>query len=132
VILGGQRVGATTIVLRAGGVTAIVDSRLSEGGGAVSQDVPRELQAVGRGNGAGPQSPAEIERQIELARSQLAATIDALAIRMSPKQVAQRNVHRVRQVFSGEGGGPSAVKVGGLTAGVVLVAALLVWRRRSR
>lgn len=98
----------------------------------MSQDVPHEVQTMSPGNGSAPAKPEEIERQIELARSHLAETIDALSVRMSPKQVARRNLDRARAVFTAQDGGLDRAKVAGAVAGVTLVIALLVWRRRSR
>lgn len=98
----------------------------------MSQDLPRAMQMVNVGNGVGPQSPEEIERQIELARGQLAATIDALAFRVSPREVARRNASRVRVVFSGENGRLAKAGLAGVVAGAVLVTALVVRHRRSR
>ena len=40
--------------------------------------------------------PAEIQRQIEQTRAELASTIDAIADRVSPKRVASRSVETVK------------------------------------
>jgi len=40
--------------------------------------------------------PAELERQIERTRAELAQTVDAIAERVSPKRVAARGVAKVR------------------------------------
>jgi LPXTG-motif cell wall-anchored protein len=40
--------------------------------------------------------PAELERQIERTRGELAQTVDAIVDRMSPKRVAERGVAKVR------------------------------------
>jgi hypothetical protein len=41
--------------------------------------------------------PEALEREIERTRDELARTIDALAGRVSPKQVASRSVARVKE-----------------------------------
>jgi hypothetical protein len=40
--------------------------------------------------------PAELERQIERTRGELAQTVDAIVDRVSPKRVAERGVAKVR------------------------------------
>ncbi|MDP9846106.1 DUF3618 domain-containing protein [Streptosporangium lutulentum] len=40
--------------------------------------------------------PAELERQIERTRAELAQTVDAIVDRVSPKRVAERGVAKVR------------------------------------
>jgi LPXTG-motif cell wall-anchored protein len=40
--------------------------------------------------------PAELERQIERTREELAQTVDAIVDRVSPKRVAERSVAKVR------------------------------------
>jgi hypothetical protein len=43
-----------------------------------------------------PQDPAQIQRQIEDTRAELAHTIDAIADIVSPKRAAQRGITQVR------------------------------------
>lgn len=98
-------------------------------GGTVSQDLPRRMQVVSVGNGQAATTPEEIERAIERTRDQLAGTIDALADRVSPKNVARRNADRARAAVSGDDGSLSAVRVGALVGGAVLLVSVVVWRR---
>ncbi|MEU4829201.1 DUF3618 domain-containing protein [Streptosporangium sp. NPDC023615] len=105
--------------------------------------------------------PAELERQIERTRAELAQTVDAIADRVSPKRVAERGVAKVRanaehlvaQVGDLVGGaaGPRPVRVAGepddlweedrpdlapvlIGVGAVLAlgAIVMLWRRRNR
>jgi LPXTG-motif cell wall-anchored protein len=105
--------------------------------------------------------PAELERQIERTRAELAQTVDAIADRVSPKRVAARGVAKVRanaehlvaQVGDMVGGvaGPKPVKLAGepedlwaddrpdlapilIGVGAVLAlgAVVVLWRRRRR
>jgi hypothetical protein len=43
-----------------------------------------------------PQDPAQIQRQIEDTRAELAATIDAIADIVSPKRAAKRGIDQLR------------------------------------
>jgi hypothetical protein len=45
--------------------------------------------------------PAEIEREIELTRTYLADTVDAIAHKVSPKEVAGRTMTRVKAKVEG-------------------------------
>jgi hypothetical protein len=105
--------------------------------------------------------PEALERRIERTRLELAQTIDELADRVNPRNVAQRGAERLKDeagqvakavnamispVFDGSGGGdkddddPEPGAGGGVDprlvlAGVgaaVVVTALVVWRRRRR
>jgi LPXTG-motif cell wall-anchored protein len=42
-------------------------------------------------------SPEELEREIERTRDELASTIDALVDRVSPRNIAQRGVSRIKE-----------------------------------
>ena len=46
-----------------------------------------------------PQDPAQIQRQIEDTRAELAQTIDAIADIVSPKRAARRGVAQLRSQF---------------------------------
>ncbi len=104
--------------------------------------------------------PAELERQIERTRAELAQTVDAIADRVSPKRVAARGVAKVRanaehlvtQVGDMVGvSGPKPVRLAGepedlwaddrpdlapilIGVGAVLAlgAVVVLWRRRRR
>jgi Protein of unknown function (DUF3618) len=71
---------------------------------------------------AGSRDPDEIAQQIEATRAELADAIDAIADRMSPKNVAARAAAAVQT--------PTGRKVA--AAGAVLVVAVFWLRRRSR
>ncbi|MGH8870233.1 MAG: DUF3618 domain-containing protein [Actinomycetes bacterium] len=94
----------------------------------MSQDLPRRMQMVSVGDGQADMTPEEIERHIERTREQLAGTIDALAVRVSPREVTRRSAERAREALSRPDGRLDLVRVGGLAAGLAFVA-LLVWRR---
>ncbi|WP_283137332.1 DUF3618 domain-containing protein [Rhizohabitans arisaemae] len=105
-----------------------------------------------------PSDPASLELEIERTRAELARTIDAIAHRVSPRQVAQRGVARIKgnaehvvQAVTDLVGGtarPSPARPGerrgpepaqavspviiGVGAAVVVVAAVILWRRRRR
>ena len=69
-----------------------------------------------------------IEQDIEATRERLAATIDELAYRASPKTIAQREVNAVKGFFVDESGTPrtdNIVKVVGGLVGVVVVFAVV-------
>ena len=69
-----------------------------------------------------------IEREIEETRERLAATIDQLAYRASPKTIVKREVDQVRGFFMDEQGAPrtdNLIKVGAGVLGVVVVFAVI-------
>ena len=77
--------------------------------------------------------PDAIEHEIEQTRARLAATIDQLVDRTSPKKVVKREVHAVKRTFVDEQGNPrteNILKVVGGVAGFVVV--LVVIRRVTR
>ena len=93
-------------------------------------------------------SPAEIEEQIEVTRTRLAGTLDQIADRVAPKNIANRQKEKVRvkvdaartsavagaeQVkaqFVDAQGKPRPERLAALGAAVALVLALTVWRKR--
>ncbi|MFB4319712.1 DUF3618 domain-containing protein [Actinomadura sp. 21ATH] len=96
--------------------------------------------------------PEALERQIERARLELAQTIDELAERVNPRNVAQRGAERLKDeagqvakavgaIFTpaegkdGEDDRPGGIDPRMVAAGVgaaVAVTALVLWRRRRR
>ncbi|MEW2356745.1 DUF3618 domain-containing protein [Spirillospora sp. NPDC029432] len=97
--------------------------------------------------------PEALERQIERARLELAQTIDELAERVNPRNVAQRGAERLKDeagqvakavgaMFTpaegkdGEddrpGGGIDPRMVAAGVGAAVAVTALVIWRRRRR
>lgn len=84
--------------------------------------------ARGANPAGGAQTPDEIVREIEVAREQLAHTIDALIDRTSPKNVARRTLAGVKSRFFQPDGSPRVdtfAKVGGAVVGVVVVVVVL-------
>lgn len=72
----------------------------------------------------GDRNLSSIESDIELTRERLAATIDQLAYRASPKTIAKREVSQIKGFFVDEKGSPrteNILKVVGGVAGVVVV-----------
>lgn len=76
----------------------------------------------------GDRDVSAIESDIEQARVRLAATIDELVYRTSPKTIARREVNQVKAYFVAPDGSPrteNIVKVAGGVVGVVVAFALL-------
>jgi len=75
-------------------------------------------------------TPAQIEADIERTRLHLQGTIDAIAERVAPANVARRGSEKAKaQVFDQEGA-LRTTRVIALVAGTALVVGLVVWRRR--
>ena len=77
-----------------------------------------------------PQSPAEIEAEIEATRARLASTVDELVDKAHPRNVAKRQVEQARsQVYDAQGNlrTEKIATIAGAVAGVIVV--LLVVRR---
>lgn len=69
-----------------------------------------------------------IEREIEETRARLAATIDELTYRASPKTIVKREVNQIRAFFVDEQGAPrkdNIIKVGAGVLGAVVVFAVI-------
>jgi hypothetical protein len=73
----------------------------------------------------------EIERDIEATRARLAASIDELADRVSPKSVAKRSAEKARLSLVDESGAPRTTRLAAIGAVVVAVAGIVLWRRRG-
>ncbi len=90
--------------------------------------VPGGLEA--RAPAAPPAStPAEIEAEIEATRTRLAGTVDAIADRVKPANVARRGAESAKAQVVDDGGN---LRVARVAAGAVVVAAvvgLMLWRR---
>jgi hypothetical protein len=80
---------------------------------------------------AGSRSPAEIEREIEATRARLATSIDELADRVSPKNVAKRGAEKARLTVVDEAGAPRTTRIAAIGAAVAALAGLVLWRRRG-
>lgn len=74
-------------------------------------------------------TPAEIEAEIERTRERLAGTVDAIAERVKPANVARRGLDSAKAQVLDEQGGLRTERVAVLGAAVAAAVALLVWRR---
>jgi hypothetical protein len=79
---------------------------------------------------ASPRTAAQIEADIERTRSQLAGTVDAIAQRVKPANVARRTAESTKARFVDSDGSLRTTRVAAV-AGVVLVVVALMLRRRS-
>jgi hypothetical protein len=75
-------------------------------------------------------SPAEIEAEIERTRQRLAGTVDAIADRVKPANVARRGAESAKAQVLDERGQVRTTRAAGIAAAAVAVVGLLVWRRR--
>lgn len=74
-------------------------------------------------------TPAEIEADIERTRERLAGTVDAIAYRVKPANVARRGVESLKRQVVDEQGNLRVQRVA-IMAGVVAgVTGLVLWRR---
>ena len=78
---------------------------------------------------ARPRTPAEIEADIERTRQRLAVTVDAIAERVKPANVARRGVSSARAQMVDDGGNLRAQRVAIVAVAVAAAVGLLVWRR---
>ena len=74
-------------------------------------------------------SPAEIEADIERTRARLAGTVDAIADRVKPANVARRGAESARSQFVDGQGKPRVRRVLALSAAVAGAVGYLAWRR---
>jgi hypothetical protein len=74
-------------------------------------------------------SPAEIEAEIERTRARLAGTVDAIADRVAPKNVARRFVEAAKAQVIEPDGSLRTTRVAALAGGVLVLVGLTVWRR---
>ena len=82
---------------------------------------------------ADAQPTESIEREIEETRERLAATIDQLVDRTSPKNIVRREIAAVKATFVDEQGNPRTENILKVAGGVVgLVTVLVVIRRVTR
>ncbi|MDQ1616666.1 MAG: hypothetical protein QOJ60_2605 [Actinomycetota bacterium] len=78
----------------------------------------------------GSRTPAQIEADIERTRLRLAGTVDAIADRVKPANVARRTADSAKSVVVDEDGYPRVARIAALGLGAAALAALFVWRRR--
>jgi hypothetical protein len=74
-------------------------------------------------------SAAEIEAELDVTTDRLAANVDALVERLSPKQVIGRSVDSVKGLVTAPTGRPRA-EVIGATVGALVGVAVVVWLAR--
>jgi len=74
-------------------------------------------------------TPAEIEADIELTRTRLAGTVDAIAERVKPANVARRGVESARAQVVDERGELRPERVAALAAAVAAGFGMWLWRR---
>ena len=75
-------------------------------------------------------TPAEIEAQIERTRQRLAGTVDAIADRVSPANLARRGAESAKAQVVDERGQVRTGRAAGIAAAAVAVVGFLAWRRR--
>ncbi|WP_310964279.1 DUF3618 domain-containing protein [Nocardioides terrisoli] len=73
---------------------------------------------------------SSLEREIEETRERLAATIDQLAYRASPKTIAKREISSVKAFFVDGSGAPRTENIAKVVGGVVGVVALFALVRK--
>ena len=74
-------------------------------------------------------TPAEIEADIEAIRVRLAGTVDAIADRVNPKNVARRALDTAKSQVVDDSGGLRVDRVALLAVGVAGFVGLFLWRR---
>jgi Protein of unknown function (DUF3618) len=74
-------------------------------------------------------TPAEIEADIERTRVRLQGTVDAIADRVKPANVAHRALDSAKAQVIEPDGNLRTTRVVALAAGVAAVVGLFVWRR---
>ncbi|MFC5999528.1 DUF3618 domain-containing protein [Quadrisphaera sp. GCM10027208] len=83
-----------------------------------------------------PSDPEAIEREIALRQARLAATVDELTARLSPKEVGRRAAAGARgravSAVTAEDGSLRVERIGAAAAAVLAVVVLVVRRRRRR
>ena len=74
-------------------------------------------------------TPAEIEADIEATRARLAGTVDAIAEKVKPANVARRGAESAKAQVVDPAGNLRTERVAILAVGVAVVVGLLIWRR---
>lgn len=75
-------------------------------------------------------TPAEVEADIERQRDELAQTVDLLAHKLDVKAQAKERAARVADQVTTPGGKPRPELIAGVVTTVLLLGALIWWRRR--
>lgn len=83
-----------------------------------------------------PSDPAEIEREIALRQARLAATVDELTMRLTPKEMGRRAAAGARQRVStalrAEDGSLRVERIVAVGAALATLLGLVVWQRSRR
>jgi len=91
---------------------------------------------MGEQTGTASQSPAAIEAEIAETRARLASTIDELAVRAQPKEIARRQAQSVRtrliEATHTPEGDVRVDRVGAIAAGSAVLVGLAILHRRHR
>jgi Protein of unknown function (DUF3618) len=76
-----------------------------------------------------PRTASEIEADIEHTRARLAGTVDAIAERVKPANVAKRTADSAKAQVLEPDGSLRTMRVAALVGGLLAVIALVQWRR---
>ena len=96
----------------------------------MAQQTPRSTSSS---NGqASDRSVDQIAEDIEATRDRLAGTVDQIADRVSPKNVAERAKTSAKAQVIDPVTGPRYDRIGAAAGFVALIAAIRVWRSRRR
>lgn len=80
-----------------------------------------------------PDDPARIEEEIAARQARLAATVDELTTRLSPKEIARRSAaggqQRAKDAVYAEDGSLRIERVGAVAAAAAALVAVFAWRR---
>jgi hypothetical protein len=95
-----------------------------------------DMGADQRADGTGlPEDPDALEKIIEARRQHLAQTVDELAMRAQPKEIARRTANDAKQravgLVTDDSGDLRYERIAAAAAAVVLLVVLVVVRRRS-
>jgi hypothetical protein len=89
--------------------------------------VPAPVEAL-------PSDPAELEAHIERTRARLVGTVDELATRLQPKEIARRGALDVRARLNAVARTPDGSirveRLAAIAAALAAMASLIVWNRR--
>jgi hypothetical protein len=81
-----------------------------------------------------PTDPAELEAHIEHTRARLVGTVDELAARLQPKEIARRGALDLRARINGVARTPDGSirveRLAAIAAALAAMASLIVWNRR--
>ncbi len=102
------------------------DAVVRTGSSELDKQKPREAVVTAQ---PAPRSMAEIEADMEATRQRLANTLDELKVAASPKNIASRQVTKVKAFYTDEYG---AVRVDRVAGTVGVVVAIIVVRRTWR